>query len=199
MVDGTARWEAEAHTMLRAMLRIIQAITASTVEENLELLEEQRCPLFREFSDNFGFVFGYSDVLQASLLGLMEPLIEQPEAFGYEPDEDLQRWWSYFRESGTQAIPVVTESLDQDLANMLATINGLMVGCRRAGNSWFKLTEVMRDTLAFAQAVSASIPECHAESRHPGESAVAGESEIINQRAIYWLAEPLWDGRAIMV
>ncbi|MYE54202.1 MAG: hypothetical protein F4X34_03275 [Chloroflexi bacterium] len=197
MVDGTARWEAEAHTTLRAMLRIIQAITASTVEEGLELLEEQRRPLFQELSDNFGFVFGYSEVLQASLLSLMEPLIGQPESFGYEADEDLQRWWFYLREGGTQAIPMVAGSSDRDLANMLATINGLMAGCRKAGNRWAKLTEVMSDTQTFAQAISASLPEYRAESKHPGGKVTASESDIIRQRAIDWLAGPLWDGSAI--
>ena len=197
IVERSARRTAEAHTTLRAMLRIIQAITANSVEYELELLEEQRCLLFQEFSDNYGFVFGYSEVLQASLLSLMEPLIGQPEALGYDADENLQRWWFFLRDGGTQAVPVVTESSDQELANMLAIINGLMTGCRKAGNRWAKLSEVMRDAHRFAQAVLASLPECQPESKHPGSYATASESDIIKQRATDWLAGPLWDGRAI--
>ena len=197
MVDRAARSDAEAHTSLRAMLRIIQAITASTVEDELGLLEDQQCPLFQEFADNYGFVFGYSEVLQATLHSLMEPLIGRPEAFGYEADEDLQRWWFLLREGGTQAVPVVTESSDRDLANMLATIRGLMAGCRGAGNRWARLTEVMRDTQSFAQTILASLPECQVESNQKDGRATATASDIVNQRAADWLAGPLWDGRAI--
>ena len=196
MNNRAASWDSEAHTTLRAMLSIVQAITASTVEDELERLEEEQCPLFRRFSDNYGFVFGYSEVLQASLLSLMEPLIGQPEAFGYEADEDLQRWWFFLREAGTQAVPVVTESSDQDLANMLATINGLMAGCRRAGNRWAKLTAVMRDTQMFARTVLAALPECQAQSKRADGSATVSGSDIVKQRAADWLAGPLWDGSA---
>ena len=197
MLDQTTRREAEAHTTLRAALRIIQSITASAVEDELALLEEQQCPLFQRLSDNYGFVFGYSEVLQASLISLMEPLIGQPEAFGYTADEDLQRWWFFLRDGGAQAIPAVTESSDQELANMLAAINGLVTGCRQAGNRWERLTEVMRDTQQFAQTVLESLPECRAEGNQMDDSPTVSVSDITKHRAAAWLAELLWDGRAI--
>ncbi len=196
MREGITGQGAEAHTTVRTMLRIIQVMTAITVENELAILEEQS-PLFREFANNYGFVFGYSEVLQASLLSLMEPLIGQPEAFGYEIDEDLQRWWFYLREGGTQAVPVVTESSDHGLATILAAINGLMVGCRKAGNRWGKLTDVIRDTQEFAQSLLESLPECQAESNLTDNSPFASTSDIIKQRAAAWLAGPLWDGNAI--
>ena len=196
MREGITRQDAEAHTTVRTMLRIIQGMTANTVENELAILEEQS-PLFREFADNYGFVFGYSEVLQASLLSLMEPLIGQPRAFGYEIDEDLQRWWFYLREGGTQAVPVVTESSDHGLATMLAAINGVMVGCRKAGNRWGKLIDVMRDTQNFAQSLLASLPECQVESNLTNGRAPASTSDIIKQRAADWLVESLWDGSAI--
>lgn len=197
MLDQTARCQAEAHTTLRATLRVIQAITASDVEGELVLLEERQCPLFQRFADNYGFVFGYSEVLQASLISLMEPLIGQPEAFGYTADEDLQRWWFFLRDGGTQAIPAVTESSDEELANMLATINGLVIGCRRAGHQWEKLTEVMRDTQPFARTILASLPKCRPDSNRMDRSATASVSDVVKHRAAAWLAEPLWNGRAI--
>ena len=196
MREGITRQDAEAHTTVRTLLRIIQGLTAITVENELEILEE-RSQLFREFADNYGFVFGYSEVLQASLLSLMEPLIGQPKAFGYEIDEDLQMWWFYLREGGTQAVPVITESSDDGLANMLAAINGLMVGCRKAGSCWSKLTDVIRDTRGFAQSFLASLPECQVESNVTDSRAFASTSDIIEQRAADWLAGPLWDGNAI--
>lgn len=197
MTDKTTWWDAEAHTALRATLQIIQAITASAVEDELALLEEQQCPLFQGFADNYGFVFGYSEVLQANLVSLMEPLIGQSGTFGYAADDDLQRWWFFLRDGGTQAIPAMTESSDEELANMLATINGLVAGCRRAGNRWEKLTEVMRDTQQFAQTMLASLPEYQAESKKTDSSPTASKSDIINHRVAAWLAGPLWKGHAI--
>lgn len=196
MIDETVRRDAEAHTTLHTMLRIIQAITTSSVEDELEILQEQ-CPLFQEFADNFGFVFGYSEVLQSVLLSLMAPLIERPRAFGYETDEGLQRWWFYLRDGGTQALPVLTEESDHDMATMLATISGLMVGCRKSGNSWSKLTDVMRDTQAFGQSVLASLPKCHAVSNQMDGETFASTSGIIKQRAADWLSGPLLEGSAI--
>ena len=197
MIERPVQRKAEAHTTIRAMLGIIQAITANSVEYQLELLEEQQSPLFHEFADNYGFVFGYSEVLQASLLSLMDPLIGEPEAFGYEADEDLQRWWFFLRGGGAQAVPVLTEASDPELANMLATIHGLMDGCRKAGNRWSKLTEVMRDANRFARSILASLPECRAETKHPGVSITASQDDIIKQRTVDWLAHSLWDGNAI--
>ena len=195
MVEKATRWDAEAHTNLRAMLRIIQAITASTVEDELAQLEDQHSS-FRKFADNYGFVFGYREVLQASLNSLMEPLIGQPTAFGYEAEADLQKWF-FAREGGTQAVPVVTESSDNDLANILAIINGLMAGCRKAGNHWGNLTKVMQDIQGFTQTVLATLPEYQVVSKQTDVSTTARASDIIKQRAADWLAGPLWDGRAI--
>ena len=56
MIERTGQRQAEAHTTTRAMLRVIQAITAKSVEYVLELLEEHKCLLFQEFVDNYGFV-----------------------------------------------------------------------------------------------------------------------------------------------
>ncbi len=196
MLDQTTRFEAEAHTTLCVMLRIIQAITSNVVEDELALLEEQRHLLFQGFTDNHGFVLGYSEVIQASLISLMEPLIDQPEAFGYKADEDLKRWF-FLREGGAQAIPVVTESSDQELANMLATINGLAAGCRRAGNRWEKLTEVMQDTNKFVQTILASLPEYQVECKRTDSNSTISVSNIIKQRVAAWLAGPLCEGSAI--